>query len=109
MYLYLYLFLFGLFVSCMFNAFMYPRLRRSNTYPHLQPTLYPILYRGMIHIPISTYKVLHIHHWLLYALVILSSFFYEIPPCILGFSVGLCIHGLLYKDAFQFIKKRKYA
>ena len=97
----------GLLISAAYILFMFPNNNYSTqSYPRIQLTLYPILYRGMIHIPISKRNCLHVHHWLVYSLVILSSFIYEIPSYIIGFSIGLCIHGLMYKDAFQFIKRK---
>ena len=62
----------------------------------------------MIFIPINKTKALHIHHWLLYLLISILGFYFEIPKIIIGFCLGLFIQGLNYDDKFSFIQKNPY-
>jgi hypothetical protein len=62
----------------------------------------------MIIIPINNEKALHIHHWLIYSIILLSGLFLKIPEVITGFSLGLVFQGLLYDDCFDFLCENPY-
>ena len=77
--------------------------------PSIKITKYPILYNSMIIIPINSEKALHIHHWLIYSIIILlSGLFFKIPDIITSFSLGLVFQGLLYDDCFDFLCENPY-
>ena len=62
----------------------------------------------MIFIPINKKIAFHLHHWIIYLFIILLSFIIDVHIIIIGFSVGLTLQGLLYKDSFDFIVKNPY-
>jgi len=65
-------------------------------------TFYPFMYEGKIVIPISSDEILHIHHWLIYLVLIIF-----IPNYIFfGFAATMVIQGLAYRDCFDFMEKR---
>lgn len=97
------LFAVGLLFSTVYSFFVLPSTEGSE--PVLNPTLYPILYRGMIIVPYGREKAVHVHHWLIYLLIYM---FFEIPNVLTGFSLGLCVQGLLYRDRFEFICDNPY-
>ena len=75
-------------------------------------TFYPFMYEGKIAIPISDDQILHVHHWIIYLILIililslkrfLSDQVYYI---LLGFTATMVIQGLSYSDCFDFIEKR---
>lgn len=83
-------------------------------------TCYPVLYKGMIMLPISAEHCLHIHHWMCYLPLCLSCIAlahvaeeedkrlhdaHTIPTLALivaaGFTMIMTLHGLLmYTDRF---------
>ena len=99
--------IFGLFISLLYSRFILPKNEGEN--PRLKPTLYPILYQGMIIIPYNSKKALHIHHWIPYLLICILNFIITIPQLILGFSFGLLCQGLGYKDRFQVLCRNPYS
>ena len=43
----------------------------AGTTPRIRPTAWPVMYRGMIMIPLGrTARALHLHHWLVYAVLL---------------------------------------
>jgi hypothetical protein len=98
--------LLGFIVSIIFSVCFLPR--KEGKEPSISPTIYPFMYKGMIIIPISNTKALHIHHWIPYMIICLSSLYFHIPKFIFGFSFGLCIQGLIYSDWYQIICKNPY-
>ena len=62
----------------------------------------------MLIIPYNNTKAIHIHHWVLSLLFCISGIFFDIPKIFTGFSIGLLIQGLTYKDRFRFIRKNPY-
>jgi len=65
-------------------------------------TFYPFMYEGKIVIPISSDEILHIHHWIIYLVLIIF-----IPNYIFfGFAATMVIQGLSYRDCFDFVEKR---
>ena len=98
-------FSYGLICSYIYSKYVLPKKEGSK--PKINLTIYPLIYHGMIIIPYKL-KAYHIHHWVIYLSIILSSFYIPLPRFILGFSFGLCIQGLLYKDAFKIQCKNPY-
>ena len=65
-------------------------------------TFYPFMYEGKIVIPISNDEILHIHHWIIYLVLIIF-----IPNYVFfGFAATMVVQGLTYRDCFDFIEKR---
>ena len=56
--------LIGLLVALFYSMFFLPK--KTGCLPRINPTIYPILYNGMVLIPISKKKALHIHHWIIF-------------------------------------------
>lgn len=86
-------------------------------------TWYPILYQGMIILPISAERALHIHHWMVYLPVAIACLMLTnvlmspndehaigilILLLIFGFSTRMTLHGLSYKDRFSVITDNPY-
>lgn len=65
-------------------------------------TVYPLMYKGNIKIPVSREKILHIHHWLIYLILICVMQNY----IFLGFAFTMVIQGLTYKDCLCFLEDR---
>ena len=99
-------FITGFIISIIYSYFMLPN-KCGNT-PKINPTIYPFLYKGMIIIPLYK-KALHIHHWIFYLIILLTSIFFYIPQIIIGFSVFLFLQGLLqYNDRFSIFCNNPY-
>lgn len=75
--------------------------------PLFRLTIFPFMFDGMIIVPFRT-KAVHIHHWVPYLLICVSYIYFYVPHIILGFSVGLFIQGIMYKDSTEFICTNPY-
>ena len=95
----------GFFASCLYSAFFLPK---KGLNPVINPTFFPIIWNGMIIIPFSPTKAIHIHHWILCFLIVIASQFIYISPIIVGFSFGLFLQGILYEDFGVFICDNPY-
>lgn len=95
----------GLFISLVYSHYILPK--KEGIEPNINPTLYPIMYRGMLIIPYSK-KAIHLHHWILYSCVCLIGCIVQIPGIFIGFSLGLAIQGFQYKDSCKFICDNPY-
>lgn len=69
----------------------------------------------MLIIKINKNKAVHIHHWVFFLLLIIILFLIKSKisdtsdlSIFLGYSVGMIIQGLLYKDRFDFFCKNPY-
>ena len=102
----MYLFIIGLLLSYFFSILILPS--NEGDEPSISPTIYPLFYEGMIFIPISKTKALHIHHRLIYLLIGIIGVFFNFPKIIIGFCAGLFIQGITYEDSFNFIEKNPY-
>jgi hypothetical protein len=98
--------LFGILCSIIYSYILLPT--KEGEEPSISPTLYPFIYKGMIILPFSNSKAIHLHHWIIYMIICLSSLYIHIPKFIYGFSFGLCIQGLLYNDWYQIICDNPY-
>lgn len=103
-------FILGFFLSIIYSLILLPR--RSGNPPKMNITIYPILYNGMIIIPISKNKAIHLHHWIFLSIVVLFLKKYfknkNLLEILIGFFLGLIIQGLTYNDAYDFIIKNPY-
>ena len=76
----------------------------AGTIPRIRPTVWPVLYRGMIMIPLPrTERALHLHHWLVYAVLLpwLAPW-----PVAWGAAMSLAVQGVLYNDCLHFVVPR---
>ena len=99
-------FIFGWLVSLIYSFLFLPNEKRLN--PTIDPTCFRIKRNGMIIVPFSWTKAIHIHHWVLYFLICIISLFLYIPRMIIGFSVGLFLQGIWYEDFNVFICDNPY-
>ena len=96
----------GLLLSIIYSYIFLPKKEKEP--PTISPTLYPIMFKGMIMLPISKKKCFHLHHWIINLFILIVSLFIYIPRIIIGFSIGLFLQGLSYKDRFHFIINNPY-
>lgn len=76
---------------------------KSGNIPCIRPTIYPIMYNGMLIIPINKNIAFHIHHWIIYMFIFLL-FNKILGLLISGFILTLTLHGFFwYKDSLHII------
>ena len=75
--------------------------------PRLRPTLWPLLHRGMVIVPLSPTVALHVHHWVLY-LPVLAWAAARAHGVMAGFALGMVAQGLHYHDRFHFLCPNPY-
>ena len=96
----------GLIVSYIYNILFLPKKEGDN--PNICFTIYPLFYNSMLIIPFGE-EALHIHHWIIYLVICCLLFFYfNINNILFGFSLGLLIQGLIYKDSFNILCENPY-
>lgn len=95
--------LYGFLLSLLYAYFILPH--EEGHLPRIQPTIYPILYKGMIIIPYNKEKAIYVHHWVICFIICL----FNIPDFFRSFFFGLYVQGLLYNDALEFICKNPYS
>ena len=100
------LILIGILISSIYSFYILPKNEGST--PSINPTIYPFLYKGMVIIPYNRKNAIHLHHWMIYLFIIIISIIYDIPQIITGFSIGLLLQGISYKDRFNFIRSNPY-
>jgi len=98
--------LLGILFGLIYSKIILPK--EHNNIPKISFTLDSFLYKSMIIIPISKEKALHIHHWIIFSIILLYSLYFKISDIVKGFSFILIIQGLLYKDCMHFICKNPY-
>jgi hypothetical protein len=86
--------LIGLLLAVLYCIILLPAHAGQGT--NLDLTIYPILYKGMIFIPISKTQSIHLHHWMIFLGVLL--FWRHLHPVVFGFSLGLFLNGISYPD-----------
>ena len=96
----------GLIISFFYSVLILPK--NEGIEPKINPTVYPVLYRGMIIIPYNKTNAIHLHHWVWYFSICTIGIFFYIPNIVTGFSLGLFIQGIRYKDSLTFICKNPY-
>ena len=98
--------IYGLILAYIYSYYFLPYNERSQ--PTINPTIYPIMYKGSIIIPYCNTKAVHLHHWIICLFICLLSVFINIPDIIIGIVLGLFIHGILYKDCFTILRENPY-
>jgi len=96
----------GIFCGFLYTLFVLPKNKGGE--PKINPTIYPILYKGMIIIPYNNKKALHLHHWIFCFIICMCSYIIYIPNFIKGFSITLLIQGITYKDSLNIVCKNPY-
>lgn len=96
----------GLIISCIYSFLILPK--NEGAVPSLNPTIYPLLYKGMIIIPYSDGYAIHLHHWIIYLIICILSIFLYIPQLLIGFSLGLFLQGIGYRDCFEMFCSNPY-
>ena len=95
--------LIGLLLAGVYSELVLPK--ESGKTPNIAPTMWPILWKGMVRIPCGRHAI-HVHHWMisgaLYA-------FIPMPSLVVGFAFGMTLHGLRYKDCFCVIEGNPWA
>jgi len=95
----------GLILS---NIYCYNVLpRKEHEDPFIKITMWPILYRSMVIIPLNSTRAIHVHHWVLYMFILL--FYGCLWEWFIGFCAGMIINGLTYADAFDFMMQNPYS
>ena len=100
------LYIIGLIISIIYSYLILPKINGKE--PSIKITIPNLMYKSMIIIPYNKRKAIHIHHWIIFLCIILISFFYKNSKIIIGFSFGLLIQGLSYKDRFKIIRNNPY-
>lgn len=75
--------------------------------PTLNLTWRPVLYKGMVIIPYTESKAIHVHHWAICASVLILSWT-QLNGVAKGFLGGLILQGISYRDAFEFLTDNPY-
>ena len=98
----------GLLISLIYSKIILPKNEGDDT--NILLTINPIIYQGMIIIKINNRIALHLHHWIIYLVIVLFINFYQIiiPEIIYWFFVFMTIQGLTYHDRFNFICRNPY-
>ena len=99
-------FLIGIFIGIVYTYFVLPK--KEGNEPKINPTFYPFLHKGMIIIPYSYEKALHIHHWMFCLLICILALIIDIPAMFTGFCFLLLIQGLTYEDSFDIVCENPY-
>ena len=97
-------FLFGL-IYC---YYMYPK--KNKEYPKICPTVKNFIYKGSFVIPINKKKALHVHHWIIFIMILILYYIInnDIPLLIFALSICMILQGLCYRDCFNIIRKNPY-
>ena len=95
----------GLFVSCVYQIWIFPK--NVGEEPAVKPTVYSLLHKGMIIIPLCS-NAIHLHHWVVYFILCLLGLISIIPNILIGFSLGLFVQDIRYKDSLNFICSNPY-
>ena len=96
----------GIFLSYLYSKLILPK--NSGEIPKIDLTLYPIFYRGMIILPLTKTKALHLHHWITYSITIYFYKYIEYNLIIYYFLLGLIFQGLMYNDSLNLLIKNPY-
>jgi hypothetical protein len=95
--------LLGFWLGVLYTSRVLPET--PGDYPMYQFTAWPVLYRGMVVVPLSQHRALHVHHWTI-TLVMLLLF--DLPKILGGFCLCLTLQGLRYRDRFRFIETNPF-
>ena len=100
------LFIVGLSASLIYSYAILPK--NMGEFPVIQPTIYPVIYKGMLVVIYSKTKAIHLHHWILYLFLCIVNIIVKGPDIITGFASGLTIQGYTYSDSCKFICNNPY-
>ena len=70
------LYIYGIIIGILYSIFILPNTSKEK--PKINITIYPFLHNGMIIIPIDKNIALHIHHWIIYLLILILCCFINI-------------------------------
>ena len=97
----------GSLIALIYSILVLPG--KTNKAPLINPTIYPILYKGMIFISLNKDIALHIHHWLIFLIILLYVLYKKKNNYfIIGFSLVMIFQGLMYSDRLKFIYNNPY-
>ena len=96
-------FILGFLLALVYSYFIFPK--KVGQPPRISPTIYPILYKGMIILPFFN-KAIHLHHWILG--LIACIYFYKKNMFIFSFSLVILIQGLSYSDFYIIVRDNPY-
>jgi hypothetical protein len=91
----------GVCVGMIYAKLFLPRQAKCT--PTLNKSLWPVLYKGMIIIPVSTKHALHIHHWLICGALLCFRGVRD-QMFVLGYTLTMMLQGLSYRDRFHFVE-----
>ena len=76
--------------------------------PKICPTIYPVMHRGMVIVPVTKQVAVHLHHWILY-LLILAIFYSNLNSSVRGFLLTLIVQGYFgYSDSLRVWKRNPW-
>ena len=90
----------GLSLAVLYSKLLLPR--HVGGEPNIK---LPGLSNGMVIIPVTQTKAVHIHHWMICAFV-LFMIGTHLPKPVYYFLWGMMIQGLLYADSFTLVINR---
>ncbi len=95
----------GLLIALIYTISVLPK--KHNRIPNINFTLYPMVYKGMIYIPIDNEHAIHVHHWLINLIILIIGLMFKIQKTkigkiVIGIMVGLFLQGISYKDSLKF-------
>ena len=97
--------LIGIILSLIYINLILPK--KEKNCPYFNFTIKYLFYNGMIYIKLNEKQTFHLHHWLLFFIILLI--FNDIPIILKTFLIISIIHALLnYKDSFEFIEDNPY-
>ena len=83
--------------------------RATGSIPRVHPTVPPVLYRGMVVVPLGApgraERAAHLHHWMLLLPPLLLL---RLPAAAAGFAAALAAQGLCYRDRFEVLCQNPY-
>jgi len=100
------LFVSGILTGTIYSSRMLPEKEKG--IPSLKFTVYPIIFHGMIFVPVSAEFAIHVHHWVIYTLLFVVSIMFKLPYILIGFCVSMVLHGLSYADRFSFVEPNPF-
>lgn len=98
--------IFGFIIGCLYSIIIFPQKEKEPTLINF--TFYPIIYNGMIILPINNNISFHLHHWIISLLIIVYLSQIKNYGFIFGFFLFLLFQGLTYNDFNEIIVKNPY-
>ena len=98
--------LIGLIIAYTVTTYLYPL--KCGEYPVICPTVKPLIHNGLIKIPITSKKAIHVHHWIIACIAMFVMVYIHMSDIAIGIAIGFFIHGLGYSDCFDLICENPY-